>query len=232
MGLPALFFPQTSSVTSLAAVDRAVLDAVGVDLRSLLDDARRSRPPEHSAEETALVHRYRAWTISLLEALGPSFLQVLRTGVDSTLIDLVRKELSTAEVERKLALRHLEQSVRAYGVFVETVGASFKDLSRAALELVLEELKTEPPISEEERIVVRLQINMAVALDVLDGPLDELTFWSFRTLTDARRVAALPMPVITGLRGELARVRAKRSWADWDSKEIDAELAPWPTSSP
>ncbi|HKY36522.1 MAG TPA: hypothetical protein VJN18_11320 [Polyangiaceae bacterium] len=50
--------------------------------------------------------------------------------------------------------------------------------------------------NETERIVVRLQLDVLVALDVLDASLDELTFWAFRALTDARRVEAIPASVL------------------------------------
>ena len=147
------------------------------------------------------------------------------------------QELLAAEAERKLALRHLEQAVHTYGVQVESFGAAVADLPlgsvSALLEEVAEHIKSgELPLSGGDRVVFRFQLDVMVALDVVDGPLEELTFWAFRTITGARRVAAMPQIAPTGLRGELARLRARRSWAAWDPEEVARELAPWPTSSP
>jgi len=87
-------------------------------------------------------------------------------------------------------------------------------------------------MESSDRVVLRFQLDVMVALDVLDAPLDELTFWAFRAITDARRVEALPAAMTSNvLRGELARLRSRRSWLAWDVAEIAKELAPWPTPS-
>jgi hypothetical protein len=88
-------------------------------------------------------------------------------------------------------------------------------------------------MSDTDRIVLRLQLDVMVALEVLDASLDELTFWAFRAITDARRVeASLNALTPTGFRGELARIRARRSWLDWDQAAVAKELATWPNRSP
>jgi hypothetical protein len=238
MGLPALFSPRNLATSSPPAIDPAALDGLGIDLRLLLDDVRRTRPVEKSPEETAALLRFLAFDLSSLRVLGSSFLPTLRSGINEALTDLVRKELLAADAERKLALRHLEQAVHTYGVLMESFGAALGELPPGSLGTLLEEradqVKSgELSMSDEDRIVLRFQLEVIAALDVLEAPLEELTFWAFRTITDARRVAALPAAVSpTALRGELARVRARRSWTSWDAKEVAKELAPWPTPSP
>ena len=157
--------------------------------------------------------------------------------MNELLADLVRKELEAAETERKLALRHVEQAVHTYGVLMESFGAVLRDLPPASISTLFDELADhvksgDLPLQEADRVVLRFQLDVIVVLDVLDGPLEELTFWAFRAITDGRRVEAIPgAPSPVGLRGELARVRARRSWLAWDEAEIAKELAPWPTPS-
>lgn len=237
MGLPALLAPWATQ-PSLPPVDRASLDRLNAEVRSLLDDVRRDRPAEGTLAEATALLRVSAFSLSVLRVLGPAFLQVLRSGVNQLLTDLVRKELDAAEPERKLALRHVEQAVHTYGVLMESFGALLGDLPPASMRPLFDELADqvksgELPMPEGDRVVLRFQLHVLVVLDVLDASLEDLTFWAFRAITDARRVEAMPIAVTpAGLRGELARIRAGRSWAAWDEAEMAKELAPWPTPSP
>ena len=77
--------------------------------------------------------------------------------------------------------------------------------------------------------MLRFQLDLLVALDVMDAPLADLTFWAYRAITDTHRVQALPPDALTrGLRGELARVEARNAWLDWDEEDIKDEFRPWP----
>ena len=88
------------------------------------------------------------------------------------------------------------------------------------------------PVSDDERVILRFQLDVLVSLDVLDAPLEELTFWAFRAITDARRVEAMPVGIMpAGLHGELARARARKAWIAWDESELTKELSPWPSRS-
>lgn len=238
MGLPALLSPETWILPeSLPPVDPTALAHLGTEVRQLLDDARRDRPAEGTPEEAAALVRVALFGFSSLRLLGPGFIVVQRANLNQALSDLVRKELLTAEPERKLALRHIEQAVHKYGVLVESVWAALSDLPPASVRALFDELSEHVNVGElskveVDRVVLRFQLDVMVALDVLDGPLDELTFWAFRAITDARRVEAVPPPVVpSGLRGEVARVRARRAWVGWDAAEVAKELAPWPSPS-
>jgi hypothetical protein len=238
MGLPALLLPETWAATvSLPPVDPVARGRLRAEVNHLLADVRRVRPAEGTPQETAALVRVSLLGLATLRLLGSQFLKALRPGVNHALEDLVRKELVAAEPERKLALRHVEQAVHRYGVLIESLGASLSGLPDLSLAPLLDELADqvkagEVPVGEAERIVLRFQLNLLVALDVLDAPLDELTFWAYRAITDARRVEAMPAPVMpSGLRGELARIRAKRAWLSWDAEEASKELAPWPSPS-
>jgi hypothetical protein len=173
-----------------------------------------------------------------VELLGPAFVEVLRENVNAALTELVRQELDAAEPERKLALRHLEQAVHRYGVVMESLAAVLRSSSEAdrlaLVEALLEKFtRVNPVLTEDERVVLRLELDVIVALDSLDTSLDELTFWAFRAINDARRVEALPAPAMpVGLRGEIARVRARRAWLGWDAAEVAKELEPWTRPSP
>jgi hypothetical protein len=220
----------------LSPVDEAALESVTAGMRAVLDDARRARPAEGSQEETAVLQRFWASSLSFARVLGPAFLVSVRSGVNESLSDLVRKEVATAEAERKLALRHIEQAVHRYGVMMESLGSALAELPAASSGALIEELAEHVPSEAlkdaEARLTLRFQLDVMVALDVLDAPLDELSFWAFRALTDARRVEAIAGATSpAGLRGELARHRSQRSWVAWDAAEIAKELAPWPTPS-
>jgi hypothetical protein len=237
MGLPALLFAETwVPRTSLRPVNPVVLDHLRAEVRKLLDEVRRDRPGEGSAAETAALVRGSLLGLSSVRLLGPAFVEVLRAGLNQALADLLRKEIAAAETERKLALRHVEQAVHRYGVLMESLGAELGTLPPSSIISLLDELAEqaqagELPIRDDERIVLRFQLDVLVALDVLDAPLDELAFWAFRAITDSRRVEAMPAPVTSGLRGELARVRARSAWVGWDAAEVAKELTPWSSPS-
>jgi hypothetical protein len=239
MGLPALLIPASWVPPTLGpAIELAASERLA-ELRALLVDVRRDRPEEGTpAEITALV-RASILGLSSIQLFGPAFVIGLRANVNAALTDLVRKEASTAQPERKLALRHIEQAVHRYGVLVEALSAALGELPPTSLLMLLneasEQVKSgEIEIGDDERVIPRFQLSLFVALDVLDAPTEELTFWAFRAINDARRVEALPPPAIPlglsrrGSRGELARLRTRRAWLEWDAAEVAKELAPWP----
>jgi hypothetical protein len=158
--------------------------------------------------------------------------------VNATLKELLQKELSAAETERKFALRQVEQAAHTFGVLIESVSAIFTLLPPSDVHVWLVEAasrarSSEVPLSADDRTVMRFQVDLSVALESLDAPLDDLTYWAFRAATGARRVEAMPSPTMPpGLRGELARLRSQRSWLNWDAAEIQQELAPWPSAAP
>jgi hypothetical protein len=217
--------------------DVAALERWGTALRAVLADVRRDRPDEGTVEETRALARMAEVGLDGLRVLGPGWVGAFRDGVNSALQELVRKELSAAETERKFALRQIEQAAHTFGVLIESVGAIFASLpaadARAWLGDVASHVRIEDlPLSMADRVVLRFQLDLSVALDALDAPIDELTFWAFRAATGARRVEALPSPTVVGLRRELARLRSQRSWLNWDAAETQQELAPWPPSAP
>ena len=238
MGRPALLDPGAwVEQATVPQIDRVAFDRLNAEYRSLLDQVRRERPAEGTPAEESALRGVSSFGFSMSRALGTAFLEVLRTNINETLTNLVRKEFEVSEPERKLALRHIEHAVHVFGVLMESVGGALAEVPVASVAALLDELNElvrsgEVEMSEADRVVLRLQLDVMVALDVLDAPLDELTFWAYRAITDARRVEAHPNAVpLVGLRGELARIRARRSWMDWDQAEIAKELAPWPQRS-
>lgn len=203
-------------------------------LRAFLDDVRRERPePASDLEKTFLV-RFSVFGLESIRLLGVSYAELMRSGVDSALRELVRKELEAAEVERKLALRQLEQATHTLAVVTEAMATQLEPLPEASVsdlfdEVVAAAARGDLPMEEHERVVVRFQMDVLVALDAMDAPLDELTYWAFRAVTGSRKVESMPTPILFhGLVGELARVRTRRAWRDWDQNDVAEELAPWP----
>jgi hypothetical protein len=175
-----------------------------------------------------------------VSSVEPSAGRVVRTSSTKlvpSLTSLVQQEIDSADAARKLALRHIQQAVHRYGVVVEGLWPSLARVSAASLdELVtaVEEsvLTASPLFVEDERIVARFQLDVLVAISVMNSSLDELTFWAFRAINGARRVEALAdRGGETRQLGELARVRTKRAWSDWSASDIAAEVAPWTPSS-
>ena len=237
MGLPALLSPQTWVASgTLPSVEPSALAQLGDELRKLLDEARRSRPREGSAEEEAVLKRVANFGFASIGLFGSGFIVVQRANLNLALADVVRKELATAEPERKLALRQLEQAVHTFGVLAESLAAAVADVPAGSIRALFAELSGQVeagglPLSELDKCMLRLQLDVMVALDQLDAPLDDLTYWAFQAITDARRVEALSPPVGPALVGELARLRSQRSWLSWDAAETAKELVPWPLPS-
>lgn len=235
MGLPALLFPESQVAPPLIAPE--AVPTLRTELRSVLDDVRKSRPAEGTPEETAALTRVSRFSLLTYRLLQTSFLEILRQNLHQVLADLVSKELATAEPARRLALRHIQQAVDRYGVLMEAIAAALANVSASTMKHFMEEAAEQAASGELElepadRLVLRFQLDVIVALDVLDAPLEELTFWAFRAITSTHRIEALPIDSLASqIRGELARVRARHAWDDWDDEEIERELAPWPKSS-
>lgn len=236
MGLPALLFPDSHVVQPLLSPEAT--QVLRTQMRSLLDDVRKSCPAEGSEEEMAVLTRLSLFSLSTYRLLESSFFEVLRQNVHRALTELIRQELATADVERRLALRHIEKAVDQYGVLMEAVLGALASVPNSSLGLLMAELAeqlaavNELPITDAERIILRFQLDVMVALDVLDASLEELTFWAHRAIINTRRVEALPIETLSSqIRGELARVRSRHAWNDWDDEEIVKELAPWPNAS-
>jgi len=239
VGLPALVLPEKWVAGRLPeGVDLSALERFGSTWRSLIDEVRRKRPGEDTTEEERVLSRMAVVGLEGLRLLGPNWVAVFREGVNAALKELLRKEMSAAETERKFALRQVEQAAHTFGVLVESVGTIFTSLPPSDARTWLADVASHVPaekltLSIDDRVVMRFQLDLSVALESLDAPIDELTFWAFRAATGARRVEALPSPTMPpGLRGELARLRSQRSWINWDATEIQQELAPWPPSAP
>ena len=241
MGRPAFLNPRAwVDQAAQAQIDRAFLDQLSAEYNALIERVRRERPAEGTSAEDASLRRIAWLGFSMSAALGSAFLGVLRTNVNGALSDIVRKEFEVSEPERKLALRHIEHAVHTFGVLMESIGGVLGDVPPASVAALFDELADlvksgDAAMSDTDRVVLRFQLDVMVALDVLDAPdapLDELTFWAYQAITSARRVEANPNALNpTGLRGELARIRARRSWLDWDAATLAKELAPWPTPS-
>jgi len=220
-----------------AGTDLAALRAWGSTLRTLFADVRRDRPGEGTVEETRALVRMAEAGLYGLRVLGPGWIVAFRDSVNTALQELLREELSAAETERKFALRQIEQAAHTLGVLVESVGAILATMPAADTRALLSELVPERrlddlPLTALDRLVLRFQLDLSVALDALDAPIDELTFWAYRAAIGARRVEALPSSAVVALGGEVARLRSRRSWLNWGASEIQQELAPWPSSAP
>lgn len=233
MDLAVQLLPEKPSAKALEVPPAAVL-ALRTGFRALLDDMRHARPESGSKAEKTLVVRFSLFGLESIRLLGVDYVDLMRLAVDSALGELVRKELETADVERKLALRQLEQATHTLGVVTERFGALLEHLPGESVSALFDEIAAaaaegDIPMEEHERVVVRFQLDVLVALDAMDAPLEELTYWAYRAVTGARKVESMPASVaVRGLQGELARIRTRRAWRDWDQNDLAEELAPWP----
>jgi len=225
VALPALLLPEHFVDRNLAGVDPAALERFGAEWRGLCQTTRERRPADGTKEEDEALAAIVKLSLDALLLMGSRFADILRESVNAALQELLRKELVAAEPERKFALRQIEQAANTFGVLIESVAPSLASLP--VLDVAeIERVRAEGiALSAEDRIFARFQLDLAVALDSLDAPLQELTYWAFRAVTGSRRVQALPLP---GARGELARIRSRNAWRNWDAEEIRQELAPWP----
>lgn len=217
-------------------IDVAALGDLRAKLQTLLAEMRRERPEAGSDAETEMLLRMSLFGLEAMKLLGPGYVTLLRAGIHATIGELVRRELETAEVERKLALRHLEQAGHTLGVLAESLGSVLASVPAGSLTGFFEEVVAlaaagKISMGERGRIVARFQLDVLVAMDAMDAPLDELTYWAYRAITGAHKVNAMPGPeMLGGLHGELARIRARRAWMNWDEAEVAEELAPWPAA--
>jgi hypothetical protein len=206
-------------------------------LRLLVSDVREQRPEPDTEAEMSLLMRMSVFGLEAGRLVGSAFADIMRLGLNATLGDLVRKELETADTERKLALRQLEQAAHTFGVLTESLGMILSGVPADSIAAALEDWtlltsRGELRLQEHERTAARFQLELLVALECMDAPIEELTYWAFRAITSARKVEALPAAsLFGGLRGELARARARRAWQHWDEREIEKELAPWPSAT-
>lgn len=235
MDLAEKLLPQTPS-SDAQQTDVAALGDLRAKLQTLLAEMRRERPEPGSDSEAAMLLRMSLFGAEATKRLGPGYVALLRAGIHAAIGDLVRKELETAEVERKLALRHIEQAGHTLGVLAESLGALLTTVPAGSLSGLLDELAAlgvagRVSMGDSERVVARFQLDVLVAMDAMDAPLDELTYWAYRAITGARKVNAMPSAeMLGGLHGLLARVRARRAWQSWDEAELAEELAPWPAA--
>jgi len=133
-------------------------------------------------------------------------------------------------------LRHIQQAVHRYGVEMERVWTSLAEVPAASLDELIRawDDSIESGVAlmiADERTVARFQLDVLIAISVMDGPIDELTFWAFRAITGARKVEARADRAAEARQlGELARIRTRRAWIDWSASDVASEIAPWPNS--
>lgn len=235
MSLAEKLLPQEGD-SATPQLDAAALGDLRAKLQALLAEMRRDRPETGSDAETAMLVRMSLFGLESMKAFGSGYVALLRTGIHAAIGELVRRELETADVERKLALRHLEQAAHTFGVLTESLGSVLSSAPAESLTALFEDAVAQLAagkvvMSEHERVVACFQLDVLVAMDAMDAPLDELTHWAYRAITGAHKVNAIPGPEMArGLQGELARIRARRAWRNWDDAEAAEELAPWPVA--
>lgn len=229
MGLPAFLISDAWLLELPPGVDRTEAERLRDEIRALLERVRRARPEDESAEERASILQYVEVTIELVRLLGGSFLGLVRSKLQDALKALLSKELDASEIDRKFALRQIQQAADRLATLAEQP-ADLTDVNAvaAAARDLLDRLKRPGvAVPQEERVILRFQLDLFVALEVLDAPLDELCYWAFRAVTGSRKVShMLRNPALVN--AWRARDRARSAWTNWDDEEIATELAPWP----
>ncbi len=204
-------------------------DRLRSDFQVLLDDVRRAKPTEGSVEETALLTRLIEFSLSALRALGPSVPALFREGVDAGLLDVIKQEAATTEVERKLALRYIETAANTFGTLMEFfVRHGPPPMLEPEAISWLAQLDPAVLLDADDRVLFQFQLDFFAAMESLAAPLEELAFWAQRSLVTSRRVELIIRAQSVGLRGEIARLRSRYAWLAWDREEVEREFAPWP----
>ena len=182
MGLAAFVLPERWMVaTPLPGLDHAALAALRSERSTLTEQLHRQKPAHGTEGEHAALRLLVRLGLSMAGALGPEFVEALRSGVDKGLSELIAKELATAETARKFALRQIEQGLHTFGVLVESIAAVVADLPAPSVAMLLAEgaRKLEhgdASFSADERLFLRFDLDLLMAFESLDGPLDELTY--------------------------------------------------------
>jgi hypothetical protein len=213
----------------------ADLEALRHEQTKLVELVRASRPADQSEDESRAFKQLARLSLPA----GPALVAAFRAAFEKGLKELVSEEGKTQDVERRLALRHIEQAIDTFAVLIESAAAALAEMPEATLRLAIRQMTDAlahgelPPMSADDRTLLRFELDFLMALASLDASLDELTYWAHQAVVGARRVQALAPPrLMARWRGELARLRAKASWEAWDEDEVKRELEPWPRPSP
>jgi hypothetical protein len=239
MALAAFILPERWAAAALRpALDPAVKDALRRERSMLVEQVRQERPPEGSEDERAALCRIVHLGSLVVRALGPAgYVDAFRSGAEAGLSELIAQEFATAETARKLALRQIEQALHTFGVLVESIGAVLAEVPLPLVGSLFDDAarrfeRAEASFGAEDRALLRFEMDLLMALESLDEPLSELTYWAYRVAVGARRIEAMPVRLPAALRGEIVRLRARSSWRGWDAEEIQKEFAPWPRPDP
>jgi hypothetical protein len=236
MALPSLVDPRE---IERAAVQRD--PAVEAEVRSwsrrvleLLAEHRSAGASTEDGRERARIQDFVRLSSELTGILGVDLFEVTESAGLARASALVAAELGAAETERKLALRFLETALEAMAEIGAYAGRLVSGLSLEELASLLhyQEIGAEAlvvSLPSEIVPVLRAQLDLLVAFECLDAPIEELTVWAQRALVGSRNVRAwLTTAAPTSMRGEIARMRAVLAWAQWNDDDVAAEMAPWP----
>ncbi|HEX3769528.1 MAG TPA: hypothetical protein VHV30_01630, partial [Polyangiaceae bacterium] len=128
MGLQARSFPNLASRFAAAAPDEEGAERLRATWRDLLEDVRATRPGDGTPEERDALLRFLRSSVTTLAILHGDLPGLLRLNLDDAMRECVREELATSEVERKLALRHIEFAGQAAGVVNERLASLLDEL--------------------------------------------------------------------------------------------------------
>lgn len=199
---------------------------------ALVEQGRQGRPEPGSKDELDEVRALVLLGLTALRLLGPRAVDVLREGVQGQLDALIHDELRTADVTRKLALRHLQSSVEVAGKVVELFGELHRRLPPEALdELFIADTQTIAGYVDgtggDLGGLLAWWLALSVALECTRGELDDLTYWSRRAIEGSRRVEALLPRLAAQLDAIRVELGARWAWAGWGEQDIENELVAW-----
>ena len=234
MAVPALVLPKRWFPEALTPEVLQQIENKRPERDELIVEVQRTRPKDGSPEEAEALLRLMRLTLPLASDVAVTLFDTFRGGIEAGLAELVAKEREGAEPARQVALRHVEHSIHTFGVIIESWAHLMRSVPPATLELLFGQFNMiiedgHLPMSEDERIILRFELDLMVALECIDQDLETLAYWALRAVTGSRRIEAMPSPKLpAALRGELARARARLSWKDWDDQESRREFARWP----
>lgn len=197
----------------------------------LIERARARRSGHGVPDAPELLSDLLDFGLRLLLGLGSRAAATLRSNVNRQLQELLREESTSAELERRFALKQLERSVEVFASLVELYGSLLEGLPPEAVADLVEEMRVFLPASplgpSSGHELAYWLLALSTGLESLHDDLDELAFWAREAVESSRRVELMLGQLSVIVLGLRARLDARWSWASWTEEDIERERTSW-----
>lgn len=191
-------------IPAFALLPEEFQSSVSADLRAQIHEgfapkwaeiARRmhaDRPAWGSSGEMACVQALARLCLETLRC-APALLAESFVGLDRVYADLLKSELATADIDRKLALRLLEKAFDLYFESTTHLRLAF-EVEKPTAEAILAAISQVPAtgnvnLTTSDILALRLQLDLLTALESRNLDAEEFAWWARRALASARQHA-------------------------------------------